>query len=83
MSRGIKFRAWIPAKEVGPHDYHSDGKATMFYQDDQYLQSFLRRAYMEDCGREHETHGVEAEAVRYDFSFVLPKNMEYNAVGDD
>jgi uncharacterized phage protein (TIGR01671 family) len=54
--RAIKFRAWIPAKVVGEHDYHSNGKAEMFYQDDQYLQSFLRRAYMMDCGREHESY---------------------------
>jgi uncharacterized phage protein (TIGR01671 family) len=54
--REMKFRAWIPAKEVGEQDYHSDGKAEMFYQEDQYLQSFLRRAYMMDCGREHESY---------------------------
>jgi uncharacterized OB-fold protein len=34
------------------------------------------------CGREHDVQ-QEANEERFEFSFVLPKNMEYSAVGDD
>ena len=35
------------------------------------------------CGQEHESQEESAADTRYEFSFVLPKNMEYSAVGDD
>ena len=35
------------------------------------------------CGREHETQQDSAADAPYEFSFVLPKNMEYSAAGDD
>jgi len=73
MNRVLKFRACIPVKDAGERDYHSDGKAKMFYQDDQYLQSFLRRAYMEDCGREHESYISEGFTL-LQFTGLTDKN---------
>lgn len=49
--RTIRFRAWIPT------DYR--GNPYMFYQGDQYLQSFLKRCVFmsNDHGRDHEKYG--------------------------
>lgn len=48
--REIKFRAWIT-------DHHTK-KSFMFYQKDQYLQSFLQRCVFNSSdGREHEKYG--------------------------
>src|SRR5690606_17886707 len=44
--RDIKFRAWIPTEE------------TMFYQNGQYLQSFLRRANFASTGYGHDSYGT-------------------------
>jgi uncharacterized OB-fold protein len=39
------------------------------------------------CGRAHEVHEAKEEktqeALRYEFSFVLPTNVEFSAAGDD
>jgi len=36
------------------------------------------------CGREHEVKGEESQdALRYEFSFVLPTNIGFSAAGDD
>ena len=49
--REIKFRAWIPKSY--------SGLSLMFYQNDQYLQSFLRRCvfFSNSEGKEHEKYG--------------------------
>jgi uncharacterized OB-fold protein len=35
------------------------------------------------CGREHEVEAFKADEARYEFSFVMPRNVEMSAVGDD
>ena len=51
QNRVIKFRAWIKKDNMG--------KSTMFYQGEQYLQSFLSRCvfFSNDEGRDHEKYG--------------------------
>ncbi|MFA6158953.1 MAG: YopX family protein [Candidatus Paceibacterota bacterium] len=47
--RPIKFRAWIPKT--------TDGTSQMFYQKDQFLQSFLRRVNFLASAMEHDSYG--------------------------
>ena len=52
----LKFRAWIPKEK------------RMFYQDTQYLGSFIRRAVLFISGRGHEKYvdgGIEKYLMRY------------------
>ena len=55
--REIKFRAWIPKSY--------SGLSLMFYQNDQYLQSFLRRCvfFSNSEGKEHEKYGKKARLL--------------------
>lgn len=48
-----EFRAWIP-KPVA--ELADPSRGMMFYQEDQYLASFLSRAYTYDCNRQHESY---------------------------
>ncbi len=59
----IEMRAFIPANDLegyGTYDRHTASeRGLMFYQDDQYLGSFLRRANYMDSGKEHDSYQSE------------------------
>lgn len=59
--RELKFRAYIakPVNSVYASDGTPDDSPIMFYQDDQYLGSFLRRANFMAAAKEHDSYAVD------------------------
>lgn len=75
MNQEPKFRAWIP---VGP-----EGKPMMFYQNTQYLGSFLRRANFFASETEHDKYGLAAGKLELQqFTGILAKGAVEVYVGD-
>ncbi|WP_427117025.1 YopX family protein [Pseudarthrobacter scleromae] len=67
MSREIKLRAWIPQPENHMYtDEGGDRGPIMYYQDDQYLGSFLRRAGTMASSKAHDSYWEEKlELIQY------------------